>query len=67
MKLSKFIEQLVELEKVGHGDKEVYYSHGSSGDCGPLENARVTNDLDPSTGPFDLEDGEYFIKIYAGY
>lgn len=65
MQLNKFIEQLIKLQKEGHGEKEVFYRHGSSGDCGELSSARVTNHVE-SSGPFDLEDGEFYISIYAG-
>lgn len=65
MKLSKFIEQLQKLEQAGHGDKEVFYRHGASGDCGELSSAFVTDRVD-DCGPFDLEDGEQYISIYAG-
>jgi hypothetical protein len=65
MKLSKFIKQLQELEAQGHGDLEVFYRHGASGDCGQLSSARVTDAVE-DTGPFDLEDGELYVSIYAG-
>jgi len=65
MKLSKFIKQLQELEAQGHGDLEVFYRHGASGDCGELSSAHVTDEVE-DTGPFDLEDGERYVSIYAG-
>jgi hypothetical protein len=65
MTLTKFIEQLVALEAAGHGDKQVLYRHGASGDCGELSSAHVTDRVDEQ-GPFDLEDGEVYISIYAG-
>ena len=66
MTLNKFIEQLVLLQSEGHGDKQVFYRHGSSGDCGLLSIACVTDEID-DCGPFDrIEDGESYISIYAG-
>lgn len=66
MKLSKFIDQLVKLQSEGHGDKEVFYRHGASGDCGELSSAFVTDEIDSQCGPFDLDDGQEYISIYAG-
>lgn len=66
MKLDKFIEQLVKLQAEGHGDKEVLYRHGASGDCGQLSSAYVSDEIDDSTGPFDLDPGQEYISIYAG-
>jgi hypothetical protein len=66
MKLSDFIKKLQKLEDEGHGDKEVYYSHGASGDCGELSHPSVTDYIDPHTGPFDLESGQEYISVYAG-
>ena len=65
MKLNQFIIQLQKLQLQGHGDLEVFYRHGASGDCGPLACAQVTDEVD-DCGPFDLEDGETYISIYAG-
>ena len=65
MKLSIFIQNLQKLEAEGHGDLEVFYRHGASGDCGELSSAFV-DDLVDECGPFDLEDGESYIRIYAG-
>lgn len=66
MKLNKFISQLQLLEAQGHGEAQVFYRHGSSGDCGLLRSAYITSEIDSSTGPFDLEEGEQYIYIYAG-
>jgi hypothetical protein len=66
MKLSQFIDQLVKLQADGHGDKEVFYRHGASGDCGKLSSGQVTDEIDNECGPFDLEDGQEYISIYAG-
>lgn len=57
--------ELLKKQAEGHGDKEVFYRHGASGDCGPLGSARVTNEVEES-GPFDLEEGEQYISIYVG-
>ena len=65
MTLDKFIEQLQKLQTQGHGDLEVFYRHGASGDCGQLSSARVTAEVE-DTGPFDLEDGQEYVSIYAG-
>ena len=50
MTLTKFIENLQKLQAEGHGDKEVFYRQGASGDC----------------GPFDLDEGQEYVSIYAG-
>ncbi len=66
MTLDKFIENLQKLQADGHGSKNVYYCHGSSGDCGLLSSAFISDEVDDSCGPFDLEDGEEYVSIYAG-
>ena len=66
MKLNNFIDQLVKLQQEGHGDKQVFYRHGASGDCGKLSSGFVTDEIDGECGPFDLRDGEEYISIYAG-
>ena len=65
MKLSEFIKELTTLAQEGHGEKEVFYRHGASGDCGGLSTAWVTSEVSES-GPFNLEDGAEYISIYAG-
>lgn len=65
MKLSAFILQLQKLEQEGHGDLDVFYRHGASGDCGELGSMHVTSRVD-DCGPFDLEDGQNYVSIYAG-
>ena len=65
MTLNKFIEQLQKLQAEGHGDKQVFYRHGASGDCGELASAHITSRVD-ECGPFDLADGEEYVSIYAG-
>ena len=66
MKLNDFIANLVRLQEQGHGDLEVYYRHGASGDCGELASAHVTDEIDDQCGPFDLNEGQEYISIYAG-
>lgn len=65
MKLNEFVTKLQKLVDEGHGDKQVMYRHGSSGDCGELSSTYVTDEVN-DCGPFDLEDGEEYISIYAG-
>lgn len=66
MTLNKFIENLLSLQEQGHGDKEVYYRVGSSGDCGRLWSATITDEVDAGYGPFGLDRGEQYIEVYAG-
>jgi hypothetical protein len=66
MKLDKFIEELQVLQAEGHGSKDVYYRSGSSGDCGLLSSAFITDEVDGACGPFDLDDGQEYVSIYAG-
>jgi hypothetical protein len=66
MTLNEFIDKLQTLQRDGHGSKDVYYRHGSSGDCGMLSSAFISDEVDDSCGPFDLEDGEEYVSIYAG-
>ena len=65
MNLDTFLTGLLKLQAEGHGKKQVFYRHGASGDCGELSSARITNSVE-DTGPFDLDDGEEYISIYAG-
>lgn len=64
MKLSDLIQKLTELERLGHGDKTVYYRRSSSGDCGELHYPMVS-DKEEEAGPFD-ENGPW-IEISAGH
>jgi len=66
MTLTKFIENLQKLQAEGHGDKEVFYRHGASGDCGKLSSARISDEVDGECGPFDLDEGQEYVSIYAG-
>jgi len=66
MTLDQFIWNLQKLQDLGHGAKKVFYRHGSSGDCGELSTAFVTNKIDRDTGPFDLYENEEYISIHAG-
>jgi hypothetical protein len=65
MKLKDFIAQLQKLEQEGHGEKQVFYRRSSSGDCGELNSAHITDHLE-DTGPFDLEEGEEYVSVSAG-
>ena len=65
MTLTKFIENLQKLQTEGHGDKEVFYRHGASGDCGKLSSAFISDEVS-ECGPFDLDDGQEYVSIYAG-
>jgi hypothetical protein len=65
MKLKDFIKQLNMLVAQGHHEKQVFYRHSASGDCGLLSSAHVSNEVSDE-GPFDLEPGEEYISITAG-
>jgi hypothetical protein len=65
MKLKDFIANLQKLEAEGHGDKEVFYRHGASGDCGELSSAFISDEVG-DCGPFDLDEGQEYVSIYAG-
>jgi hypothetical protein len=65
MKLNKFIENLVKLQNEGHGDLQVFYRHGASGDCGQLSSAYISDEVG-ECGPFDLDEGQEYVSIYAG-
>jgi hypothetical protein len=65
MTLDKFIQQLQKLQSDGHGDKEVFYRHGASGDCGKLSSGYISDEVD-ECGPFDLDEGQEYVSIYAG-
>lgn len=64
--VSKLIKELQKLEAQGYGNAQVFYRHGASGDCGPLSSPRATSEVDNECGPFDLDDGEVYVQIYAG-
>lgn len=66
MTLNEFISNLQKLQGDGHGELQVFYSHSSSGECGPLSSAHVTDEQGES-GPFDIEPGEKYVSISAGY
>jgi hypothetical protein len=66
MKLKDFIANLQKLEAEGHGDKEVFYRHGASGDCGELSSAFISDEVNDDCGPFDLDKGQEYVSIYAG-
>ena len=67
MTLFAFIQMLNKIveEEPDTAAMPVFYRHGASGDCGPLGSAKVTTEV-TDEGPFDLDDGEYYISIYAG-
>jgi hypothetical protein len=65
MKLKDFIANLQKLEAQGHGDLEVFYRHGASGDCGQLSSAYISDEVS-ECGPFDLDEGQEYVSIYAG-
>lgn len=64
MNLNQLKQHIDHLVEAGHGDKEVFYRHGASGDCGPIYGPLVT-DYVGECGPFDV-DGEY-VEIPTGY
>ena len=51
MNLNELKIKIDALVAAGHGEKQVFYRHSASGDC----------------GPFDIEDGEEYIHISVGY
>jgi hypothetical protein len=65
MTLSNFIAQLIKLEREGNGEKQVFYYHSASGDCGPLGHAHITSHVG-ECGPFDLPNGQEYVSISAG-
>ena len=65
MRLKDFIANLQKLEAQGHGDLEVFYRHGASGDCGQLSSAYISDEVS-ECGPFDLDEGQEYVSIYAG-
>lgn len=65
MKLNEFIQNLQKLQTEGHGEKQVFYRHGASGDCGELSSAFISTLVD-ECGPFDIGEGVQYISIYAG-
>lgn len=70
MQLNKLIKHLQDLADQGHGDLPVAYRHGSSGDCGDVGTAHVTDQQD-ECGPFDLDapgwtEGADYISLYVG-
>lgn len=63
--LTNLITELQKLQLTGHGQKQVFYRRGSSGDCGELSTPHISDEVN-ECGPFDLEPGEEYIAIYAG-
>lgn len=65
--LNQLLTRLVELQKQGHGDLEVYAQNSSSGAVDILTSyATITDKPDNETGPFDME-GKQWIIISSGY
>jgi len=62
--LTQLIAGLVELEKAGHGDKQVFGMCGSSGVAYEVGSARI-DDEEGEAGPFDLNGAKY-VSIYLG-
>jgi hypothetical protein len=68
MTLNDFIANLQKLQAEGHGDLEVFYHHGSSGDTGNLGYA-FQGEIDGTEDCGELCDmdvGEKYISVYAG-
>lgn len=63
--VNDILRQFLKLAEEGHGDKQVFYRHGASGDCGPLGSPHVTDRVD-ECGPFDLAEGEKYVSLYVG-
>jgi hypothetical protein len=68
MTLNDFIANLQKLQAEGHGDLEVFYQHGSSGDAGYLGHAfQEEIDGTEDCGELcDMDVGEKYISVYAG-
>ena len=68
MTLNDFIANLQKLQAEGHGDLEVFYRHGASGDSGYLSHAfQEEIDGTEDCGELcDMEKGEKYISVYAG-
>lgn len=70
MKLDELIVSLQKLQTEGHGNLPVFYRHGSSGDCGEVGSAHVTNHTDdcgPFMEDFNLPEGSDYISLYVGH
>ena len=65
MTLNEHMRDCLKLAEAGHGNAQVFYRHGASGDCGPVGSLHVTDETD-DCGPFDLEPGEQYISMYIG-
>lgn len=66
MNVNQLIVQLQTLQYDGHGEKQVLYRHTASGDCGPVGSPRVTDEVNPDTGPFDMKPGEQYVRLSVG-
>ena len=75
MTLDNFIAELQTISDMGchadkfggksYGDLQVFYRHGSSGDCEKLSSPYITDSVDEN-GPFDITEGEYYVAVYVG-
>ena len=62
MTLTQFIKYLKELEDEGHGDLEVYATHGASGETEPLASPHLERG-----DPDYVEEDKDFIDVYLGH
>lgn len=66
MKLKDFTKMLLALESQGsNANCEVLFRHNSSGDCGPVWGAHITNRVD-DCGPDQLAEGEFYVSLSVG-
>lgn len=65
MTLNELALKILEQLEKGHGDKQVFYRHSSSGDCGNVNSLYVTDSVSDE-GPFDLEEGTEYVAISIG-
>lgn len=66
MTVNELLERLEQLQSWGYGNTEIYYRHSSSGDCGTVNGAHITNTVD-ECGPFELDEGEDYVSLSVGY
>ena len=65
MTLNQHIENVVRLRDAGHGEKQIFARHGTSGAVDEVGNAHLSN-LVGESGPFDLQPGEAYVSLYIG-
>lgn len=63
MKVKELIKALQKISAEGHGDLDVIYRHGASGDCGEVGSPNVTNYLN-ECGPWDTDTP--YVSLYVG-